>query len=149
MTKALLNLGVTTLALILASAAFAAEGTSAAPLRPMSECLDPQQARGWAILDAENIVVDAGRRKFLIRFHASCSELNWTPALQFRTANGVNRVCGHANEAVVPETRGGIVIPCTIASITLIDAARYRALTTDTPKNGDADGAAPVDAGSD
>lgn len=138
MTKALLNLGFAALALAATSTAVAAEGTPTDPLRPLSECLDPQHARGWAIVDGDDIVVDAGRRKFLIHFSASCQDLNWTRLLQFRTAGGSSRLCGYANEAVLPNDKGGMSIPCSIASITSIDAARYKELTTDSPRNGDA-----------
>lgn len=130
MTKALRHLGLALAALGAAGTACAAEGTPAAPLRPLSECLDPTQARGWAIVEPDAIVVDAGRRKFLLRFGASCPELEWTTRLQFRTAGGGNRLCGHAREAVLPESRGGLAIPCTLRSIESIDAARYRALTS-------------------
>ena len=138
MTKALLNLGFAALSLTATSAAVAAEGTPSAPLRPISECLDPHHARGWTIVDGDDIVVDAGRRKFLIHFSSSCQDLNWTRLLQFRTAGGSNRLCGYPNEAVLPNDRGGISIPCSIASITSIDAARYKELTTDSPDEGDA-----------
>lgn len=143
MTKALLNrgfarLGFAGLALAATSLAVAAEGTPTDPLRPLSECLDPQHARGWAIVDGDDIVVDAGRRKFLIHFSASCPDLNWTRALQFRTAGGSSRLCGHANEAVLPNDKGGMATACSIASITSIDTARYKALTTDSPGKDDA-----------
>lgn len=114
------------------------EGKPGNPLRPQSECLDPTQARGWAIVANDSVVVDAGRRKFLLRFGASCPELEWTTRLQFRTPGGSGRVCGHAFDAVLPESRGGIVVPCAIESITSIDAARYRELTSKRP--GEAEG---------
>lgn len=137
MTKALLNLGFATLALAVASTAIAAEGTPTHPLRPLSECLDPQHARGWAIVDGDDIVVDAGRRKFVIHFSASCPDLNWTRLLQFRTAGGSSRLCGYANEAVLPDDKGGMSIPCSIASITSIDAARYKELTAESSEKDD------------
>ncbi|MBB5209029.1 DUF6491 family protein [Chiayiivirga flava] len=142
MTKALRHFGLALVALGAAGMAGATEGTPAAPLRPLSECLDPTQARGWAIVEPDAIVVDAGRRKFLLRFGASCPELEWTTRLQFRTAGGSNRLCGYAREAVLPESRGGLAIPCTLRSIESIDAERYRALTS---PDDDTDAQTPVD----
>lgn len=127
MTKATWALAVLA---ALSGAAHAAEGTPSNPLRPQSECLDPTQARGWAIVDTDAIVVDAGRRKFLLRFGASCPELEWTRQLQFRTPGGSGRLCGHAFDAVLPDSRGGVAVPCSVKSITSIDAAGYRALTS-------------------
>ena len=143
MTKAMWPLA---LFLSVAGSAHAApvlEGTPGSPLRPHSECLDPTQARGWAIVDTDSVVVDAGRRKFLLRFGASCPELEWTNRLQFRTPGGSGRVCGSAFDAVLPESRGGLVVPCSIESITSIDAERYRALTSKSA--GGAEGDAPRD----
>lgn len=141
MTKATLLFAVP-----LALAAFGAhgaEGTPGNPLRPQSECLDPTQARGWAIVDTDRIVVDAGRRKFELRFGASCPELEWTRELRFRTPGGTGRICGTGFDAVLPESRGGIAVPCAIRSITPIDAERYRELTSKAP--GDVEDEAAAD----
>lgn len=135
MTKALLDrllvsLGLALVAVAAPGPSAAAEGTPGNPLRPLSECLDPAQARRWAIVDPDKIVVDAGRRRFLIQLDAKCPDLHWTQLLQFRTAGGSSRLCGHAFEAVLPDARGGVSIPCTVRSITSIDRERYRALTS-------------------
>ena len=106
-------------------------GTRTAPLRPLAECLDPQQARGWSVINNDEIVVDAGRRKYHITLASHCPDLNWTQLLRFRTGGGTDRICGYAMEAVLPDTKGGILIPCSIGSISVIDKDRYRALTTD------------------
>lgn len=129
MTTRRLNLFLVTFAGLAAGSACAAEGTATDPLRPLAECLDPTQARGWSIVDNDEIVVDAGRRKYHITFPASCPDLNFTTLLQFRTAGGSNRLCGYALEAVLPSEKGGVSIPCTIASISTIDKAEYKALT--------------------
>lgn len=105
----------------------AAVGTPAQPLRPLSECLDPQQARGWSRLDDGTVVVDAGRRKFLIRLPMRCPDLDHTPILNFRPAAGNSRLCGNATEALLGDARGGVQIPCDIASIESLTPDDYRA----------------------
>lgn len=129
MTKALLNLGWAALALGLVSGtAHAAQGTPDNPIRPLSECLDPERARGWTSISDDEILVDAGPKKFLLRFARACTDLNFTPVLRFRPSVGNGRICGHSTDAVLGDSRGGVAMPCTLSSVVSIDANAYRAL---------------------
>lgn len=133
MTNALLNLGLAALALGAAGGAIAAQGVPGNPLRPLSECLDPERARGWTSISDDEILVDAGPKKFLIRFARSCTDLNFTPVLRFRPSVGSTRICGNSTDAVLGDSRGGVAIPCTVSSVVSIESKRYRELRDANP----------------
>lgn len=96
------------------------------PLRPMSECLDPDHARGWHLIDSDELLVDAGRRKFLLTLAPACPELGFTTAIGFRSGDGIGRICGSPNDRVVFARRTAIDIPCRIAQVTPLTKEQYK-----------------------
>lgn len=73
---------------------------SAAVQHPV-ECIDPSLVRGWVYVDDEQLLVDAGRRKYRVRLAERCFALGTSPGLVFKGDHVSNRVCGHAGEYVV------------------------------------------------
>ena len=61
-----------------------------APLRPMSLCLDPDRIRTWHFLDSDEMLVDAGRKHYLLQLSTSCPELthSWQLASARATPSG-------------------------------------------------------------
>lgn len=106
-----------------ASSPAAAPARDAAPrtvLHP-SECLDPALARGWSYVDDDELLVDAGRRKYRVRLAELCFGLGTSPALHFQGDAVSNRVCGHAGEYVVVSRQR-----CRIQSVERLDDAAWR-----------------------
>lgn len=103
-------------------------GQGYAPLRPVSECLDPDRARSWQMLDSNRLLVDAGRRHYLIELAWSCPELGTHADLVFRSHNAGGRVCGDIGDSIVPQGSGGNILGrCDIARIIRISAEQYAA----------------------
>lgn len=116
------------------AAAPTAEGSTAAdppgnrPLRPMSDCLDPSRVRGYRVLDSSRLLVDAGRRRYLLTLSWSCNELGTHRALAFESRNPSGRICGDLGDAVRPREGGGTVLTrCEIGRVELIDQATWDA----------------------
>jgi hypothetical protein len=104
-----------------------ADAASAPPPRA-GECFDPAFARSWHFVDDDELLVDAGRRKFRIRLAEMCFSLGTSPALVFRGDYVSNRVCGGVGEYVVVGRDR-----CRIQSVERIDDETYRALSGDRP----------------
>lgn len=96
-----------------------------APLRPVSECLDPDRARGWVLVSSDELLVDAGRRHYRIMLSYACPGLATSPQLAFE-AGAVGRVCGDVGEAVRPLDRLAGGRACDIARVEQIEADEYR-----------------------
>lgn len=94
------------------------------PLRGL-ECLDPDFARSFNTIDDQRLLVDAGRKRYVLQISGSCWNLDHTPVIEFRGDPISERVCGNAFDAVL--VRGG-THPCRIESMQLIDKATYKAL---------------------
>lgn len=93
---------------------------------PLADCLDPDRARGWALVDSDELLVDAGRHRYRIVLARSCPEVATAAAIVFRGSSGLGRVCGNAMDAVVVASRNRMQQPCPIASIELLDEAAYQ-----------------------
>lgn len=93
---------------------------------PLADCLDPDRARGWALLDSDELLVDAGRHRYRIVLARSCPEIATAAAVVFRGGSGLGRVCGNAMDAVLVASRNRMQQPCPISSIELLDAAQYQ-----------------------
>jgi hypothetical protein len=104
-------------------------GTAAAlqPLRPVSECLDPDRARGWHLVDSDEILVDAGRKRFHLQLSPSCPELAFTDTVGFRSGDGIGRICGSAGDTVVAARHSPIGLPCRIVKVTPLTREQYAA----------------------
>ncbi|HET6603412.1 MAG TPA: DUF6491 family protein [Xanthomonadaceae bacterium] len=96
-----------------------------APLRPVSDCLDPDRARGWVMVSSDELLVDAGRRHYRIMLSYACPELGTSTALAFE-AGAVSRVCGDIGESVRPLDRLRGARACDIARVERIEADEYR-----------------------
>lgn len=108
--------------------ALATFGATAEPLRPLSECLDPNRARSWYLIDSDEILVDAGRKHFHLQLAPSCPELAFTDTVGFHAGDGIGRICGHATDTVVvPHRRPVIGIPCRIVQVTPLTKQQFSA----------------------
>lgn len=119
------------LLLIVLSAPTAAADAPASgyqPLRPISACLDPGRARSVALQGNDRLLVDAGRRHFLIDLAWACPQLGNQPELRFEARNANGRICGDVGDAVTSAKpqRGGLD-RCPISRIQPISADEYRA----------------------
>ena len=70
----------------------------AAPLRPISECL---------------------------QLEPNCPELAFADSLGFVSGDGVGRICGSPGDRVVARRRSPIDIPCRIAEVTPLTKEQY------------------------
>ena len=95
---------------------------------PMADCLDPDRARSFVLLDSNVLLVDAGRRHYYVRLAHACTELGTTHALEFRPAGGIGRLCGGSMETVLAVGGRPPVRPWPISAISLLDEAQYQAL---------------------
>jgi len=118
------------LILLLASAC-AAAASAAVPTpdpRPRppvlrgGECLDPDYIRSFTNLDDQRLLVDAGRRRYLIEVSRSCWNLRFTSFIGFRGDPMFNRVCGTPFDALLTSDR----IPCRIERMELISVEAYK-----------------------
>jgi hypothetical protein len=100
------------------------DGQPPAPVLRGADCLDPYMARGFTDLDRNRLLVDAGRRRYLIEVYGSCWNINHATLLVFRGDPIANRVCGTAFDAVIPN--GGH--PCRIERMELLSKDEYKAL---------------------
>ena len=88
-----------------------------------ADCLDPAMARSWIELDHDELLVDAGRHKYLIEVSGACTSIGWSQLLVFRGDPVSGRVCGSPGDAIL--TRD---YPCTIQGMRLLDKEQYKAL---------------------
>ena len=95
---------------------------------PLADCLDPDRARSFVLLDSSTLLVDAGRRRYQVKLAHACPELGTTHSLQFRPGGGVGRLCGGAMETVLPVGGRPPVRPCPISALRLLDEDAYQAL---------------------
>lgn len=113
-------------------------GTAAAgPLRPISACLDPDRARSWHLIDSDEILIDAGRKRFHLQLSQSCPELAFADSVGFHPGNGVGRICGSPGDTVVAPRISPIGIPCRIIEVTPLTKQQYAArLHSEEPAKG-------------
>ncbi len=118
--------------LVAPSAAEEAPPSGYQPLRPISACLDPGRARSIALQGNDRLLVDAGRRHFLIELAWACPQLGNLPELRFEARNPTGRICGDVGDAVTrPQPQRGGLDRCPISRIQPISRDEYRAeLTT-------------------
>lgn len=90
-----------------------------------ADCLDPSMARSWDYLSGDELLVDAGRRKYRVRLAEHCTELGHGSVIALKGDAISSRVCGNVGEAV----RVGRM-SCRIERLELIDAKTYRAATS-------------------
>lgn len=86
-----------------------------------ADCLNPSAARSWHYLGGNELLVDAGRRKYRITLWEICTELGHGDSLGFRGDAVSGRVCGNAGERVQLKRSS-----CRIDRVELIDAETYR-----------------------
>ena len=109
--------------LALASPVAAAADSAPAPRGALrgADCLDPTMARSWDYVSGDELLVDAGRRKYRVRLSEHCTELGHGSVIRFKGDAVSGRVCGNVGEAV----RVGRM-SCRIERVELIDAKTYR-----------------------
>jgi len=102
--------------------------TEATPSRPLSACLDPTRARSWHHIDADEILVDAGRQRFHLRLATSCPELDYNHTLVFRSGHGIGRICGNSGDTVLFAQTNTRHFPCRIVEVTSVSKDDYQIL---------------------
>lgn len=105
-----------------ASASHTRDGRPPAPSLRGADCLKPEFARGFVELDDRSILVDSGRRHYLIEVSGSCWNLDYASIISFRGDPISNRVCGNAFDAIL--VRGSP--PCRITRMELISKDKYK-----------------------
>jgi hypothetical protein len=90
-----------------------------------ADCLDPSSARTWDYVSGDELLVDAGRRKYRVHLAEHCTELGHGSVIAFKGDHVSSRVCGNVGE----EVRVGRM-SCRIERLELIDAEAYREATT-------------------
>lgn len=115
-------------AIALLPALAGAQDASYRQTRPVSECLDPARIRSWQMLDSDELLVDAGRRRFHLLFRHACGELNLNNDVVFRAGGGIGRLCGNPGDAVLGPRPGWRGSACAITQVTPLDKAQYDAL---------------------
>lgn len=118
---------------LLALAGPTAAGTPDEPPRPRAalkgaDCLDASRIRSWHYVDGNELLVDAGRRKYRITLAESCTDLGSAASITFRGDSVSGRVCGNFGERVVTGR-----MACRIDRVEMIDGEVYRE-ATGTPK---------------
>lgn len=108
-------------------------GDTATPrVLALEECLDPDRARAWALIDSDALLVDAGRHRYRIDLAYACPDVSTATAVLFRGTGGLGRVCGHPGDAVVAANHlGRSSQPCNIRSIETLTEAQYQRLLDD------------------
>jgi len=111
---------------------------------PSSQCIDTSQINEWHIVDARRAIVRTGPKHYLVTLENRCPHLNHPPGLIFRTSParaGIDqgRICGAIGETVHSTNQP----PCAVESVSRIDKAHFRQLTTEAARyrQGDAAGA--------
>jgi len=103
-------------------------GSGYAPLRPLSECLDPGRVRSWQLLDDTRVLVDAGRRHYLVVLTRTCPELGYNTEIQFSNKGPGQRICGDLGEQILPSgSLAGAIRPCDIQRLLRISRDEYEA----------------------
>jgi hypothetical protein len=97
----MISLTVATLALAATAAQVPADtpaqGRNA--IRPVSQCLDPARVRSWQPLDSFRVIVDAGRRRYLVETAAHCTAIAIGTEVTFK-GDLANRLCGDTAEFI-------------------------------------------------
>lgn len=110
------------LCLASASVARADSASRPPPIRPVTDCIDPDHVQGWRALDAHRIVVVQGDRHYLVSTRARCTALARTMGLRLST-HSYGRVCGDTGEVIeVDGTR------CPIDRVQRLSAEEYQVL---------------------
>jgi len=118
------------LALVGSIAALADEGVKGEPLRPYVACMDPAQVRGWTRIDADELLVDAGRSRYHITLDTACADLDFATGIRFdsKVADSGGRICGDPGDNVVPLASTGHSTPCSINRIAPVTKSQYKDL---------------------
>lgn len=100
---------------------------NAAPRNALTgaNCLNPAAARSWHVVSGNQLLVDAGRRKYRITLRDICTELGQGGTISFRGDAVSGRVCGNAGEQVQLRRSN-----CRIERLELIDAETFSAEAT-------------------
>jgi hypothetical protein len=118
------------LSLLLAAPAVPAAETGSA----RSRCLDPHRARSWLLLDSDELLVDAGRRRFHLQLAFACPELGYNDAIHFLGSDPGGRICGLPGDRIVLARRSLQRRPCTILSVTALGIDEYEAIQARGPR---------------
>jgi hypothetical protein len=95
----------------------------ATPSPPNPECFDPAFARGYSVIDRDDIVVESGPRYYRLALEPTCIGTDFEVMLRFRGDPATGRVCGYFRDAILTD-RG----ECRIDRVDRIDKAEYERL---------------------
>lgn len=116
------------IALLLAAAcpAQADEASPADARAALADCFDPSHVRNWESVTLDEVVVDAGRRKFHLQLRNSCPELAYNHTATFLPGTGVGRICDKLGDRIVLPQGSVVRQRCGIGKVTPIDRAQYQ-----------------------
>jgi hypothetical protein len=117
---------VAVLSLALAAAAAPLQAGEGPGARGGGDCIDPGRVRGWAALHGQRVLIDAGRRHYLVELSGSCPQLAEHPFLGYHSNHAAGRVCGRDGDRLVPHgsaaSRRG---DCPIRRLRAVDGDEY------------------------
>lgn len=90
-----------------------------APL-PVKDCLQPHRARAWVYVGNDELLVDAGKRKYRITLAVGCTALAVAQRIDFESGHGTGRMCGMPQDYI--RTEAG---RCKVRSIEPLPAGQY------------------------
>jgi hypothetical protein len=98
-------------------AALAAEPSpGTAPASDADRCLFSSQVSGWSELDARNVVLRAGPRRFQVTFLAACRQARWAHAARVETKGQ----CVRPGDVIVFSSSDGFHERCIIDEVKLL-----------------------------
>ncbi len=111
-----------------AGMAWAGDDASSRPIKPITDCMDPGRVRAWSN-QGDRVVVDAGRRQYVIELAHGCPELDLNPFLGFISHNPSGRICGDVGDRLVPHgAHASVRRQCSIRGMRMIDRAEYASM---------------------
>jgi hypothetical protein len=91
-----------------------------------SECMYPGHVRSWSLLQDSRVLVDAGRRQFVIELQEGCPGLGHNPFLGFITNHPGGRICGQNGDRLIPHGSAATDrSPCAIRDLRAISKDDY------------------------
>jgi hypothetical protein len=87
-----------------------------APASDADRCLFSSQVSGWSELDARNVVLRAGPRRFQVTFLAACRQARWAHAARVETKGQ----CVRPGDVIVFSSSDGFHERCIINEVKLL-----------------------------
>lgn len=107
--------------------AFAGNAPPAHKPLPYAQCIQIDKINEWHIVDARTALVRTGPYRYLVHLQADCPRLGvGLPGFRLRASEankavGGGRICGEVGETASARDQP----PCAIASVSLVDQAKF------------------------